>query len=632
MTFFKVGCILLVLLLTPLLVFENNLAHAAEPIFSNLVFKRMTSVTDPSPGNSTLQIRNLVVSSTPDRFLLVGVSLGNLDTRSDTTVTSVNYGPSGDNCPGTQPLSIVSNSQSSQANQTSNVFYSLVAPAVGTCDVIVTLSQNQGGLPGFVTAPAVGAALLFTGVDQTNSFEPLIAANTATGNSNTPSVSSTNPTADHLVVDLMSVSASGGNTHTAGANQAPNLYKASYSGSPNFKMGISKQSGSAGTDPMTWNLAPNSGPWSSTSILLRSCDISSSCTVVSAPSSSSSGDSNGSCDGDCTPPTLGVDKNNKRVVTGGFSFNENPTDAEFYFTPYPLITAYVGEENTIALEIYENDGPGNLAHVGVAFGLGYGESFSQSQAIINWDRDFNGTETVSKVDPDNVLENIRVVSKEVSCSAIGSNCTELIFYHTFRAPLIFNMVGTNMWDHDRNAWQNYFNHGLQVVGDSLNPPKTYDGIYKGKIYSLNETGKNISIDEFGDTWTFDKGIWNRDYVPMKKTDPPLINANKSWAINHVYKGDYEDISHSIILDRNLNYFVIQKDYQKLIAESILEEMCPKCFDDSFEEIDDIFYYDLPEESERISTSLNQTMMYESQKANNTLSKMMNLFYPGKVYD
>ena len=239
--------------------------------------------------------------------------------------------------------------------------------------------------------------------------------------------------------------------------------------------------------------------------------------VAPSPSSTNTESSSGSgCSGDCTPPTVGIDSNLKRIVENGFSFNDNPVNAELYYTPYPLITVNVGQQNKVELKIFDNEGFDNIAHVGLGFGLGEGESFDKSRATINLDMTRDGQNILSKFDPENVLENVAIITDRVQCNSTSSvQCLKVMIFHTFRAPLEFNMLATYIWDHSKNAWQNYYNHGIHIEGDSLNPPKEYSGIHKGHLIHLFETGKNTAIDSDGNTWTFDK-TWKMDYVALKK--------------------------------------------------------------------------------------------------------------------
>ena len=177
------------------------------------------------------------------------------------------------------------------------------------------------------------------------------------------------------------------------------------------------------------------------------------------------------CD-DCTPPTLGYDEHGRLLVDGGFSYNGLASDVEHFFTPYPLIEAEVGAQNTAVLKIYENEGPGNLAHASLAFGLRSGQVISESKAVINYDISHDGTGTVSLTDPEGAIdaETLSASHETAECSD-GSQleCVSISISHTFRAPLEFDIVGTDVWDRPRNAWQNYFNHGVNVHGEPLDP-------------------------------------------------------------------------------------------------------------------------------------------------------------------
>ena len=177
------------------------------------------------------------------------------------------------------------------------------------------------------------------------------------------------------------------------------------------------------------------------------------------------------CD-DCTPPTLGYDEHGALLVEGGFAYNGLATDAGYFFTPYPLITSEVGAENTAVLKIYENEGPRNVSHVSLAFGLRSGEVISESRAVINYDISHDGTGALSVIDPDDAIdaETLAASHETVSCSA-GSEleCLSVSIRHEFRAPLEFDIVGTDVWDRERNSWQNYFNHGVRIHGEPVDP-------------------------------------------------------------------------------------------------------------------------------------------------------------------
>lgn len=117
--------------------------------------------------------------------------------------------------------------------------------------------------------------------------------------------------------------------------------------------------------------------------------------------------SNGSgCSGDCEEPTLGMDGKGARLVDNGFTYNGKSIDVERFFTPYPLVTVHTGVTNVAEFKIYDNMGPDNISHFELAFGLAKGEIMSNSKAVINWDKSFDGIEEISVNDPEHVLDNI----------------------------------------------------------------------------------------------------------------------------------------------------------------------------------------------------------------------------------
>ncbi|MCI4432818.1 MAG: hypothetical protein JHC41_04355, partial [Nitrosopumilus sp.] len=244
-----------------------------------------------------------------------------------------------------------------------------------------------------------------------------------------------------------------------------------------------------------------------------------------------------------------------------------------------------------------------------------------------YDKTFDGIESVTLFDPNNVLGSVNVTTAEISCSVHNNaKCLEVTFDHIFRESLEYNMVATNIWDFQRNGWQNYFNHGIQIEGESMNPPEQYSGIYKGHIHSLTETGKNTAIDDDRNSWTFDK-TWNRDYIKPVIADSDILNSDKMWAIEHLgYK--YSDGKMIFGFDRMDHRFADTKNQQQNLAQNLMKDLCPECQKKPFEKINDIFSYDIPSYSKLDKTKMNQ----EEQRAQKFLQQYLEKIYPGKVYD
>lgn len=220
----------------------------------------------------------------------------------------------------------------------------------------------------------------------------------------------------------------------------------------------------------------------------------------------------------CTPPTLGVDRFGKRMVENGFSYNGNPVDVELFYTPYPLIKTHVGDMNNAEIKIYEESGIDNIKHISLAFGLGKNQALDDSRASIEIEREFGKNFTISVRDPKRTLDSIRVETHPERCSeSFAQQCLVVSIYHKFRAPLDFNMVATEIWDFKENSWQNYFNHGIEIDGQSINPPEQHIGIDRGRQVTIIEISKDRSVDENGNLWIFDKE-WRKEFVIPEKID------------------------------------------------------------------------------------------------------------------
>lgn len=331
------------------------------------------------------------------------------------------------------------------------------------------------------------------------------------------------------------------------------------------------------------------------------------------------------------PPTVGVDGNQNRIVEQGFSFNGNPVDVEQFYTPYPLITTKVGELNTVKLKIYEERGNENIAHVGLSYGLGKGESFTQGRATIEWDKTFDGKESITLFDPNHVLGQVNVTTSTIDCSSKNNaKCLEITFDHIFRESLEYNMLATNIWDYQRNGWQNYFNHGIEITGDSMNPPDVYTGIYKGHIYELTETGKNTAIDTEGNSWTFSK-IWTRDYIKPEIHERNVFNQQKIQTIEKL--GFNQTTGKEIFgFSRTDHGFSEILKQEEIEAKKILKNMCPECQEDSFTEINGIFAYDMPKRYSKLTDPNNITqIIQEKEKAQEFLKQYLREIYPGKYH-
>ncbi len=269
------------------------------------------------------------------------------------------------------------------------------------------------------------------------------------------------------------------------------------------------------------------------------------------------------CD-DCTPPTLGYDEYGAKLVDGGFAYNGLSSDVAYFFTPYPLIESEVGKQNTVVLKMYENQGPGNVEHVSLAFGLRSGEVISESRAVVNYDISFDGTGAVSVIDPDGAidLDTLSASHDVVECSAGSSlECLSVTITHTFRAPLEFDIVGTDVWDRERNSWQNYYNHGIRVSGEPMDPQPGIE--VDGMLLYRVSSGEDVLVD--GDGHLF-KLSPEGEYLPLYNQSRLYHDIDESMYIyDGIPKQGY---------DRGDPEFRDHLYAQVMAAQKVLDSMMP----------------------------------------------------------
>ena len=300
--------------------------------------------------------------------------------------------------------------------------------------------------------------------------------------------------------------------------------------------------------------------------------------ISSVSSATRQSGQDGSCKRDCTPPTLGVDSSGRVLVSQGFQYNQWVADVQRYFTPMDLITVNVGEMNKAVLKIYENSGPDKIEHVELTFGLGKGETVNDKRASIIWEKSWDGIETVTLYDPENALDKdkVNVESTFGSCNGDGDGdndsnagvtddlvknnllqkikhddnvCLIMTIDHMFREPLEFNMVGTYVWDHNgHSGWQNYFNHGIEIQGDSMNPPKT-DTILSDKKGA--GTIGLTQIDKWNNIWVDDNGVkyFKNDFGTYIRQTPITmeIKQDPNWTIINRLNNNFDKI---IVYEQN----------------------------------------------------------------------------------
>ncbi len=294
----------------------------------------------------------------------------------------------------------------------------------------------------------------------------------------------------------------------------------------------------------------------------------------------------GSCN-NCTPPTLGLNKQGdfspeKRLVVGGFTCNGQTVDVMHYFTEFPTVTNAVGEPLRCTFKIYEDTGADNIRHFEFAVGKKVGDAMSEEQGKITWDRDHLLVSTTTY--DENLFRNVSIFPSTnlVNCTpdASAPRCLQLNLSATPKEPLVEDIiVKTNVWDQRRNAKTNFYNDGIDFVGNTENT-LPYFTVLDGRhgsvnIYTTDFTleDQTHAIDQYGQTWTLKGNFWQKDYVAPDRSC---------------------DVSTYIGYDRTCPEYTILKQGQILLAEQYFNSA------DIQSELDDSFAYEFPERTDRLS--------------------------------
>lgn len=232
-------------------------------------------------------------------------------------------------------------------------------------------------------------------------------------------------------------------------------------------------------------------------------------------------DNGGDCV-NCIPPTLGLNKGgdtspDKRLVEGGFTCNGQTVNVEHFYTEFPLITNAVGEPLQCTFKVYEDTGADKITHFEFAVGKRTGDSMSELQGKIAWDMNIMTKETTVTFDK-NLFRDVALFSKKdlVKCTSDSENerCLMFVLSATPKQPLVEDIIAmTNVWDSNQNGKTNFYNDGIDFVGNSENPLPSFNTL-DGKngmvtIYTLDPTleDQTHGVDKFGQNWYNVNGFW-----------------------------------------------------------------------------------------------------------------------------
>jgi len=242
---------------------------------------------------------------------------------------------------------------------------------------------------------------------------------------------------------------------------------------------------------------------------------------------------NGGC-ADCTKPTFGKNTFNSLIVWEGFTYNANSVNVTNYHTDFPEITVTTNMTNTATVKIYENQGVDNIKMV--QFGLGMpevGSPLNYAQTLAEISIDDALVEEIVVIDKNNLVDVISVSTARVFCSPDSqTQCLEVSLEYVYRDQPKYNIIAINARDSAGNSQLNFLNHGVLVVGESLNDPLKQNVAVPSEAFYPQRSGTVLLtlVDYKTDMWDDKYGnMWKHDNqygphlvdtlpVPQKITD------------------------------------------------------------------------------------------------------------------
>ena len=170
-----------------------------------------------------------------------------------------------------------------------------------------------------------------------------------------------------------------------------------------------------------------------------------------------------SCDGECQPPSLGLDlKESRRYVNDGFGINGQFYDVNYFSQTIPTQNFTVGDTVNVRLTIFENSGPQYLEYVGLSIVVDEpfvrgGLLVEEYESTIAWIKKFDGIKSIDVDDSYDLIDIINVTD------SVENSRTILDYKFIVTNPIESKTIKVKMWDYKRNVWNNYFHEAITVT-------------------------------------------------------------------------------------------------------------------------------------------------------------------------
>jgi len=200
-------------------------------------------------------------------------------------------------------------------------------------------------------------------------------------------------------------------------------------------------------------------------------------TEPSTPQEPNKNDGNGGCP-DCTPPTVGVDNNGNRLVDFGAVLNGEKFQLGNFKTHTPMMFTEIGQENHLAIKMYENHGSYNIDFLQFGLVKEIGDSMNIFEPRIeidlaNTSNDIHNPllEGIKIFDKQGIIENAFVRPSLVDCmEGFTHECLQLDIYWTFAKVPENKVIAFGGWDNGKSPFVHYLNDGITVIDPNYVEP------------------------------------------------------------------------------------------------------------------------------------------------------------------
>jgi len=320
-----------------------------------------------------------------------------------------------------------------------------------------------------------------------------------------------------------------------------------------------------------------------------------------------------------TKPTFGLDHRSfQPIVEGGFSFNGISHDiTDNFWTPFNEKQVRVGTLNTFSAKVYADKG---LRTQEFLFGIPEVGKAQDAEVVVEvwYDTQKNIIDTIvsqktNVVDADSLI----VKHSMNNCSSENNlQCDVTKISIKFLESLKDKVMAINAVDYKNRGQLTYQNEGFDVSGDSLNPMKTLMIPGPEKYEGLIEV---MQVAKYSDIWIAQDG---REF-----------EMDKSGGFNQINESFERHVDSGVMKNRLHSEFTEYKQDQISNAMIVLQELCPSCISETFDEINDIFVYDFSFNYAKYNDpEIQATLITEDLKAKQTLDRLFEEWYPGMTFD